>query len=91
MLSEDLSVFYSANDFGEVVTVQGATVTAIFNERGEVVLGEAVVQEPTLELPASVVAAEGGVCVVRGTTYRIRQVLDQPPDGAVRLLVLAEV
>lgn len=85
--TEDLAPFFA--DFGERVTVQGTLATGIFNAASELVLGEAVVTAPSLELPATVTAAEGGAVAVRGVAYTIRQVLDQPPDGAVRLLVLA--
>lgn len=85
--TEDIAPFFA--DFGEAVTVQGAAVQAIFNLAGELVLGDVVTTGPSLELPATVAAAEGGAVVVRGVAYRIRQIIDQPPDGAVRLLVLA--
>jgi hypothetical protein len=78
-------------DFGEPVTVNGLIARAIVNLADEVVLDEIVVQAPTLELPAEVEAAAGDTCRVRGRPYRIRQVLDQPPDGAIRRLVLAKV
>lgn len=89
--AEDLSAFYDVeNGDAELVTVQGvANVAAIFDISTEVQLGEAIVQAPTLRLPASVAAAAGGACTVRTVGYVIRQVLDLPPDGAERLLVLA--
>lgn len=87
--TEDISLFFV--DFGEAVTVQGVAAVGIFNTSSEVVLGEALVMAPTLELPATVAAAEGGSVVVRSLTYKIRQVLDVPPDGALRQLVLARV
>ena len=87
--AEDLAPFFA--DFGEAVTVNGATVRAIFSSATELVLGDAVTVLPTLELPATVAASVGHVCVVRGVSYTVRQVLDQPPDGAVRQLVLARV
>ena len=46
---------------------------------------------PALQVPATVAAAEGGTVVVRGTNYKVRQVIDLPPDGAIRQLVLARV
>lgn len=87
--AEDLAPFFA--DFGEAVTVNGAAAVAIFNSASELVLGDAVTMQPTLELPAAVAAAVGHVCVVRGVSYAVRQVLDQPPDGTIRQLVLARV
>ena len=87
MFAEDLSPFFA--DFGEAVTVQGTAATGIFDTSADVVLGDVITNAPTLELPATVAAAAGGAVVVRGVSYTIRQVLAQPPDGALRLLVLA--
>lgn len=86
-LVEDLPVYFA--DFGEAVTVNGAAAVAIFNSASEVVIGDVISLAPSLELPATVAAAVGQACVVRGITYTVRQVLDQPPDGAIRQLVLA--
>lgn len=85
--AEDLAPFFA--DFGEACVVDGVTVTAIFNTGSEVAVGEVLTAAPTLELPASVSAAEGDSVTVRGTTYTVRQVVDQAPDGALRLLVLS--
>jgi len=84
---EGLAPFFA--DFGEAVTVQAVAVRGIFNTASQVVLGDVVTTAPSLELPASVTAAEGGTVIVRGVSYTIRQVLDQEPDGALRTLVLA--
>jgi hypothetical protein len=84
---EDLAPFFA--DFGQAVTVNGVAARGIFNTATDVVLGDAITQAPTLEMPASVAAAQGQTCVVGGVTYTVRQVMDQPPDGAIRLLVLA--
>ena len=85
--TESLLPFFT--DFGEAVTVNGVAATAIFNSSSELVLGDAVTMQPTLELPATVAASVGHVCVVRSVSYTVRQVLDQPPDGVIRQLVLA--
>ena len=87
MFAEDLAPFFA--DFGEATTVQGVAVVGIFNRATELQLGDVLTTSPSLEVPASVAAAEGGAVVVRGVSYVIRQVVDQPPDGALRLLVLA--
>jgi len=89
VFSEDLSAFFA--DFGEDCTVQGTAAVGLFNRASQLVLGDVLITEPSLQLPATVAAAEGGTVVVRGGTYTVRQVLDQPPDGALRVLVLAKV
>lgn len=88
-MTEDLAPFFA--DFGEDCTVQGAAVRGLFNASSQLVLEDVLITEPTLQVAATVAAAEGGTVVVRGASYRIRQVLDQPPDGALRNLVLAGV
>jgi len=88
-LADDAPVFFA--DFGEPVTVQSVAAVGIFNLSADVVLGEVLTSAPSLELPATVAAAEGGTVVVRGVSYVIRQALLQPPDGVVQTLVLARV
>lgn len=87
---EDLSLYFSDDDFAEAVTVGGVAASGIFSTSTELMLGEALVQAPTLLLPATVAAADGVAVVVRAVNYVVRQVLAQPPDGALHLLVLAE-
>ena len=70
---------------------QGVAAVGIFNSASQLVLEDVLITEPSLQLPATVAAAEGGAVSVRGGTYKVRQVLDQPPDGALRVLVLAKV
>lgn len=89
MFTEDLTPYFA--DFGEPAVVQGASVTGIFDSASQLVLGDVLIAEPSLRVPASVAASEGGAVQVRGVGYRIRQVLDLPPDGAMRQLVLARV
>lgn len=87
MFAETLAPFFA--DFAESVEVQGVSVAGIFDVSAELVLGDVVGMAPVLQLPSSVAAAAGGSCVIRGQSYTIRQVLDLPPDGRVRQLVLA--
>ena len=87
MFVESLAPLFA--DFGEAVTVNGAAAVAIVNMASEVVIGDVLTIAPSLELPATVPAAAGQECVVRSVAYAIRQVIDLPPDGAVRQLVLA--
>ncbi len=87
MFTEDLAPYFA--DFGEAVTVQGVAARGIFDVSTDVALGDVLTTAPAVELPATVAAAAGGSVVIRSVTYTIRQVLDQPPDGATRLLVLS--
>jgi hypothetical protein len=92
MAPEDLSAFYDVTDGdAELVTVQGVQTPALFDVATEVVLGEMIVTAPALRLPATVVAAAGGACTVRGVAYTVRQVQALPPDGREQLLVLVRV
>lgn len=77
--------------FGEPVTVAGQPVRAIVDLASQIVFGDAIAQAPALRVLASVAAAEGNACTVRGVAYVVRQVLDLPPDAAERQLVLARV
>lgn len=89
MFTEDLTPYFA--DFGEDCVVQGAGVRGIFDSATQLVLGEVLAAEPSLRVPASVAASEGGAVQVRGTSYVIRQVQDEPPDGAIRILTLVAV
>lgn len=84
---DDLSPFFA--DFGEAVTVNAVAARGIFSKAAELVISDVLTQAVTLELPATVAASSGQTCTVRGVAYAIRQVVDLPPDGAVRRLVLA--
>lgn len=86
-LAEDLTPFFA--DFGEEVTVAGIVVRGIFNTSTQGVFGDILTQGPTLEVPATVTAADGVAVSIRGVPYVVRQVIDQEPDGALRTLVLA--
>lgn len=83
------AAFY--RDFGEPVQVQQVNAMGIFDQASQVSIADTLVQAPALRVSASVVAVEGGSCIVRGRSYVIRQVLDLPPDAADRLLILGEV
>jgi hypothetical protein len=89
--AEDLAAFFDTeNGDAELVTVQGVDVAALFDISTQLVLEEALVTAPTVLLPASVAAAEGGAVHAGGVDYVIRQVIKLPPDGALHRLVLAE-
>lgn len=88
--SEDTSVFLA--DFGQACTLAGSAVTAIVDlevvqePNTGVISREQVARLPTAAAPA---AAAGQQFVAGGTTYVVRQVLLEPPDGAFTQLVLA--
>lgn len=90
-MTEDLSAFFADADFAETVTVGAVSLLAIFDVESQVVLGELLTLAPTLLLPASAApaVADGTACVVRSVNYTVRQVLKEPPDGALVRLVLA--
>lgn len=87
--AEDLAPFFA--DFGEAVIVNAVAARGIFDQAAELMLGDVVTQSPALQVPATVAAEAGQTCVVRGIQYQVRQVLDLPPDGAIRQLVLVRV
>jgi len=89
MFAEDLSHYFA--DFGESVTVQGTAARGIFDTETDVIFGDVLSTSPALQVPATVTAAEGGTVVIRGASYKVRQVVDLPPDGVIRQLVLAKV
>ncbi len=87
---DDVSIFFG-DEFAEEVLVNGLLVRGIYSISDEVALDEVIVDAPTLRVPAEVAAAIGDTCRIRGVSFRVRQVLDMPPDGAIRRLVLARV
>lgn len=88
-VAEDLAAFYdTVNGDAEAVLVGGVQTPALFSVASQVVLGEMLTTAPTLRLAATVVAAEGTACTVRGLPYTVRQVEPLPPDGREQLLVL---
>lgn len=92
MMTEDLNAFMSTDEFAETVVVGGASVAALFDVSTELLVGEVLMVAPSLLLPGSAVpaVAEGTACTVRGQAYRVRQVRQEPPDGALVRLVLAK-
>jgi hypothetical protein len=77
-------------DFGEGATLAGVAVRGMvnvesFDELDTVVQRTDFLLQPT----AAVTAAVGQSLVLRGTTYTVRQVLKEPPDGVLQRLVLA--
>lgn len=90
---ENLASFFVNDDFAESIVVDGTTVSAIFDLGSELQLGEVLALGRSVLLPAASVpsVAEGSTVVVRSVTHRVRQVLQEPPDGLLVRLVLAKV
>lgn len=88
-LVENMGAFFA--DFGGTVSVAGVSATGMFDTASEIALGEAVVVAPSLLVVNTVAASPGDAVVVQGASYKVRQVLDEPPDGVLRRLVLAAV
>lgn len=87
--AEDFTVYLA--DFGESVTLDGVTVTAIFDEAyvtASAGLGLAATS-PALVLPSDSVPAtpEGAAVVVRGASY---SVAEHRPDGTGGSVLLLE-
>jgi hypothetical protein len=88
-LSDDLSSMLAA--LGEPLTLAGQPLTGLFDVAGEVVLDGVLTTATTARVPASAGAAQGQTLLRGATSYRVRQVLPEPPDGALHRLVLAKV
>ena len=88
MFTEDLSLFLA--DFGVSATLNGSAVTAIVDTSSLVELDGIVTQAPTALLTTADAssAAPGQTFVASAITYKVRQVLKEPPDGALTRLVL---
>ena len=77
--------------FAETVTLAGVSKTGVFDISSEIVVDDVVSTAPVFTgLAADLSAAAAGQTLVRtGTSYKVRQVLQVPPDGALTRLVLA--
>jgi hypothetical protein len=90
MFVEDLAPFMA--DFGQVATLDGVAVRGIFDTQTSLEFAAgALYDSPSLLVTASDAsgAAAGHAVVVGSNTYTVRQVLAEPPDGAMVRLVLA--
>jgi hypothetical protein len=76
---ENLAIFFA--DFAVTATLAGVSVPAIV---------DGVTQAPTALLKTSdaAAAAPDQAFVAESVNYRVRQVLREPPDGALTRLVL---
>jgi len=86
---EDTALFLA--DFGSAATLNAVAVTAIVDTSSVVELDGIVTQAPTalLQTAEASAAAPGQTFAAAAVTYKVRQVLKEPPDGAFTRLVLA--
>lgn len=86
---DDTALYLDA--FGTAATLAGAPVVAIVDAAAEIVLDDMITQGPaaTVRTADTAAAAAGQVFVADSVTYRVRQVLRLPPEGAFQRLVLA--
>ena len=88
--TEDRSVFLA--DFGQACTLAGSPVQAIVDtETTQDFDSGALTQTPSalLQSSAAAAAAPGQAFNAGSTAYTVRQVLREPPDGAMTRLILA--
>ncbi len=86
---DDLAAYFDL--LGEPVMLAGTCLSAIVNEAGAVELDGVVVTAPTAEVPATANAAIGQQLRRGAAIFTVRQVVPQPPDAAIHILVLAKV
>ena len=86
--TESLAPFIA--DFGISSTLAGVPLTAIVDSESVVELDGVVTQVPSALVMTSdaVSAAPGQVFVANSTTYKVRRVVREPPDGVFTSLVL---
>ncbi len=88
MFAEDFTPYFA--DFAQAGTLAGVDVSGILDvdsqdEFSTVTQRTTFLLKPTTAVGASV----GQQLVTGGVTYTVRQVLQEPPDGALKRLVLA--
>lgn len=88
---EPIASFFAPAGFAVPATLAGAAVSVIMDTDSEIFVGEVVTQGPSALLASvqAAAAAPGQTLVVYSATYTVRQVLREPPDGALTRLVLA--
>lgn len=88
---DDTAAYLSV--FGAAATLAGAAITAVVDVAAEVVVDDVITVQPAAYVAAEDApgAAAGQAFVAAGTSYTVRQVLKQPPDGAMLRLVLARI
>lgn len=85
---EDLSPFFA--DFGVAATLAGVAVTAIVDTQSLIEVDGVMTQQPTALVVSSAAstAVPSQSFVAGSVSYSVRQVLKEPPDGALTRLVL---
>jgi hypothetical protein len=86
---ENFAPFFA--DFGVDGTLAGTPVRGILDTATDVYEGELLTQRPTFLLAPGAAPAVGQSLVLAAATYTVRQVLAEPPDGALSRLVLVKV
>lgn len=87
--AENLVLFFA--DFGVDATLAGSPVRAIVDTETALELDGVLAQRPTALVKSTdaASAAAGQAFVASAVTYSVRQVLREPPDGALTRLVLS--
>jgi hypothetical protein len=91
MFAEDLSKFFDLAGFAQAAVLDGNDVEVIRDDASiEVFESGALTNQPSVLLTASQAAdaTTSSVLVIGATTYGVRQVLSEPPDGALVRLML---
>ena len=92
-MAENLDAYFdTALGFAVAATLGAASVTGIFDTETATPFGdELVTQAPSFLLRSSDAsgAAAGTSLVIGATTYTVRAVMAEPPDGALTRLALA--
>lgn len=86
--TEDLSAFFSEDDFAEAAVLDGTAVSVIFHRGYDEAAGLAQ-HDAWARLPENLTSAvtQASTLVVRGTTYRVRV---PQPDGTGTCTLLLE-
>jgi hypothetical protein len=77
-------------DAGEPMTLAGVPLHGLFDVDGQVMLEGVTSATTTATVLATAGAQRNQTLVRQGVNYLVRQVLPEPPDGALHLLVLAK-
>ena len=83
---ENLSLLFA--DFGAAATLNGVAVRGLLDLATDVWDGQAATQSTSYLLPTGSTPVVGQVLITGGISYTVRQVLAEPPDGALQRLIL---
>jgi hypothetical protein len=93
MFVEDLSPLFAPGMPGiEPVRINGTDLHAMVDRGTQLLDGQVLFAELSLLLPSAwaASAAEGQPVLIGTVPHRIRQIFDEPPDGALRRLTLVK-